>query len=123
MIGKAYISLLPYYDRTSHQMRFKKRPILIIGQSDASDFVILPISRVTNAANIDLEYDIKITPETVPLMNLKQTSYIRTHKQLVIHFGEITKEIVDFKKEYPDIYLEVLAKMEQFQNSIIDNAL
>ena len=56
-------------------------------------------------------------------MNLSQVSYIRTHKQSVVHAGELTREIVDFKKEYPDKYVDVIAKMEEFQKSIIDNAL
>lgn len=55
-------------------------------------------------------------------MNLKQTSYIRTHKQSVVHAGELTREIVDFRGEYPDIYVDALAKMEEFQKKIISNA-
>jgi uncharacterized protein YifN (PemK superfamily) len=104
-------------------MEFKNRPVLIVGQADATDYVILPISRVTNSANLDSDYDLQITQQTVPLMNLKQTSYIRTHKQSIVHAGELTKEIVDFKREYPDIYIEAIAKMEEFQKSIINNAL
>lgn len=123
MIGKAYVSTFQFYNNRSHRMEFKNRPVLIVGQADSTDYVILPISRVTNSANIDSEYDLQITQQSVPLMNLTQTSYIRTHKQSVVHAGELTKEIVDFKKEYPDIYVEVIAKMEEFQKSIIDNAL
>lgn len=123
MIGKAYISTFQFYNNHTHKMEFKNRPILIVGQADSTDYVVLPISRVTNYANLDHNYDIPIDPAVVPLMNLKQRSYIRTHKQSVIHLGELTKEIVDFKKEYPDIYINVIAKMEEFQKHIIDNAL
>ncbi len=123
MIGKAYVSTFPFYNKNSHRMEFKNRPVLIVGQADPRDYVILPISRVTNSVNIDTEYDYQITQQDVPLMNLRQTSYIRTHKQSIIHAGELTKEIVDFKVEYPDIYINVIAKMEQFQKSIIKNAL
>lgn len=123
MIGKAYISTFQFYDNHNHRMAFKNRPVLIVGKADASDYVILPISRVTNSANLDLDYDFQLTPQDVPLMNLSQTSYIRTHKQSVVHAGELTREIVDFKKEYPDKYVDVIAKMEEFQKSIIDNAL
>ncbi len=104
-------------------MEFKNRPVLIVGYADSTDYVILPISRVTNSANIDSDYDLQITQQMVPLMNLTQTSYIRTHKQSVVHAGELTREIVDFKEEYPDIYIEAMAKMEEFQKSIINNAL
>lgn len=123
MIGKAYVSTFQFYNRRNHRMEFKSRPVLIVGQADSTDYVILPISRVTNSANIDSDYDLQITQQSVPLMNLTQTSYIRTHKQSVVHAGELTREIVDFKAEYPDIYVEVITKMEEFQKSIIDNAL
>lgn len=72
--------------------------------------------------NPDSDYDLEITQQNVPLMNLKQTSYIRTHKQSVVHAGELTREIVDFRGEYPDIYVDALAKMEKFQKKIISNA-
>ena len=104
-------------------MEFKNRPILIVGQADSTDYVVLPISRVTNFANLDNNYDVPIEPSDVPLMNLKQRSYVRTHKQCVIHLGELTKEIVDFKNEYPDIYINIIAKTEAFQKHLIDNAL
>lgn len=123
MIGKAYVSTFPFYNNRSHKMDFKSRPVLIVGQADPTDYVILPISRVTNKDNIDSDYDFEITKQSVPLMNLAQTSYIRTHKQSVVHAGELTKEIIDFRKEYPDIYLDVIAKMEEFQKKIVDNAL
>ena len=123
MIGKAYVSTFPFYNNRSHKMDFKSRPVLIVGQADLTDYVILPISRVTNKDNIDSDYDFEITKQSVPLMNLAQTSYIRTHKQSVVHAGELTKEIIDYRKEYPDIYLDVIAKMEEFQKKIVDNAL
>ena len=31
--------------------------------------------------------------------------------------------IVDFKNEYPDKYIDVIAKMEEFQKKLIDRAL
>ncbi len=69
------------------------RPVLIVGQADSTDYVILLISRITNNANIDTDYDFPIEPQDVPLMNLTQNSYIRTHKQSIVHAGELTKEI------------------------------
>lgn len=123
MIGKAYVSTFQFYNNHTHKMEFKNRPILIVGQADSTDYVVLPISRVTNFANLDNNYDVPIEPSDVPLMNLKQRSYVRTHKQCVIHLGELTKEIVDFKNEYPDIYINIITKMEAFQNHLIDNAL
>lgn len=123
MIGKAYVSTFQFYNNRTHRMEFKNRPVLIVGKADATDYVILPISRVTNNANVDSDYDLKMEPQDVPLMNLTQTSYIRTHKQAVVNARELTKEIVDFKSEYQDKYVDVIAKMEEFQKKIIDNAL
>ena len=123
MIGKAYVATFPFYNNQIHQMQFKNRPVLIIGQADSSDYIVLPISRITNSVNIDPYYDHMITIQTTPLMNLKQTSYIRTHKQTVINIASLTKMIVDFRQEYSDIYMEVLAKVEEFQKNVIDSAL
>ena len=123
MIGKAYVSVFKFYNNKTNKLDFKCRPVLIVGKADSSDYIILPISRVTNQSNLDIYYDVPIEPEDVPLMNLSQKSYIRTHKQSVVHAGELTKEIVDFKSEYEDIYLNVLCKMEEFQKELISNAL
>lgn len=123
MIGKAYVSVFKHYDNHAHRMAFKNRPFLIVGKADDTDYVILPISRVTNHNNIDCYYDVPIDPLDVPLMNLTQRSYIRTHKQTVVHTGELIKEIVDFRKEYADVFLEAILRMEQFQKNLITNAL
>lgn len=123
MIGKAYISTFPYFDKIKGKMSFKNRPVLVIGAADDKDFVVLPISRVTNSINLDSYYDIPISPNITPLMNLKTISYIRTHKQTIINVNSLTKQIVDFKAEYPDLYIEVLSKIEEFQNNLINRAL
>ncbi|MCI8741675.1 MAG: hypothetical protein HFG63_03410 [Lachnospiraceae bacterium] len=123
MIGKAYVSIFKYYDTDQQKMAFKKRPVLIVGKSDSKDYVVLPISRVTNRQYLDPEYDIIMRKEDFPLMNLKSTSYIRTHKQSVIHEGDLTRCIVDVKSEYSDIYKTVIEKMKDFQDILIKNAL
>ncbi len=123
MIGKAYVSTFQFYDTLSKKMSFKNRPVLIVGRADAGDYVVLPISRVTNQNNLDSKYDVLLEPKAVPLMNLKQRSYIRTHKQAVINAGGLTKEIVDFKKEYPGIYATAISRMADFQKILAQNAL
>lgn len=122
MIGKAYVSTFPFYDNRTGSMSFKNRPVLIVGSADSRDYVVLPISRVTNQNNLDSYYDVPIDIADVPLMNLRQRSYIRTHKQSVIHAGELTREIIDFRAEYRDIYTEVIKRMEEFQKDLISNA-
>ena len=123
MIGKAYVSAFQYYDIRSKKMSFKSRPVLVIGQADDSDYVVLPISRVTNKANLDGYYDVPINPTDVPKMNLKQLSYIRAHKQAVVNVASLTKEIVDFRTEYKEIYIEALSKVEEFQSELIKTAI
>lgn len=123
MIGKAYVSAFKFYDVRTRRMAFKGRPVLIIGKADDTDYVVLPISRVTNKANLDSHYDIPIDPVDVPKMNLKQTSYIRAHKQAVVNVSELTKEIVDFKAEYYDTYMKVIVKVEEFQRELVKNAV
>lgn len=122
MIGKAYVSVFQYYNNKTHKMAFKKRPVLIVGKSDSTDYVILPISRITDKQHLDSYYDVEIKKQEFPLMNLNADSYIRTHKQSVIHDGELTQCIVDFKSEYNDTYKNVIERMKEFQDNIIKNA-
>lgn len=123
MIGKAYWAIFKYYDSSSHRMAFKKRPVLIIGQADASDYVVLPISRVTRQEHIDQKYDFEMQVNDYPKLSLRATSYIRTHKQSVMNIGELADQIADFKLEYPDAYIEVIELVEEFQKNLIDGAL
>lgn len=60
------------------------------------------------------------------MMNLTQTSCIRTNKQGVVNIGKLTKEIVDFRKEYTDTYRVVIEKngrvsKEVDNRSILEN--
>ena len=123
MIGKAYISIFKYYDNIKGKMSFKNRPVLIVGKADNTDYIVLPISRVTKRENLDEYYDVLLNPDAVSKLNLTQYSYVRTHKQSVVNIVELYKEITDFRKDYMDIYLDIISKMEEFQKNLIDNAL
>lgn len=123
MIGKAYVSIFKYYDNIKGKMSFKNRPVLIVGKADNTDYIVLPISRVTKRENLDEYYDVLLNPDAVPKLNLTQYSYVRTHKQSVVNIVELYREITDFKKDYMDIYLDIISKMEEFQKNLIDNAL
>ncbi|MED9965379.1 MAG: hypothetical protein UFJ18_01115 [Blautia sp.] len=46
MIGTV-CTAFKYYDSAKRRMAFKGRPVLVIGKADDSDYVVLPISRVT----------------------------------------------------------------------------
>lgn len=122
MIGKVYWAFFKYYDSKSHKMAFKKRPILIIGQADSDDYVVLPISRVTIKEHLDQHYDFEMQVLDYPLLCLKATSYIRTHKQTVVNKGELSDCILNFGEKYSDAYIEVLALVEEFQRNLISKA-
>lgn len=122
MIGKMYWAVFKYYDNVKHRMSFKKRPVLIIGEADQKDFVVLPVSRVTQKGNLDMHYDFQLQSKNYPALPLKATSYIRTHKQTVVNNGELADCIADFKKGYPDAYISVMALVEEFQKELINKA-
>lgn len=122
MIGKVYTSAFQFYDNTQRRMRFKERPVLIIGDAHNNDYVVLPISTVSNHHNIDSHYDVMLVPQEITLMNLRTTSYVRTHRQTTIHRGQLHKEIIDFRKEYKEIYDTIIRRVEEFQATIVLNA-
>lgn len=123
MIGKICYTLTPFYDAVNQQNSFKSRPALIIANADSEDYVILPISKITHKNRIDLDYDISVDPAVYPKLNLKCVSYVRTHKQTVIHRSQIAKIIGDMKSEYEELYLNVLEKREIFSNKITEQAM
>ena len=122
MIGKVCISVTKYYDRRSQRMGLKERPILVIGSSDSTDFVALPISRVTRSQYLDPDYDYPLELADFPTMKLTAKSYIRTHKQFIANDAEITRVICDFKYDYPAAYTSVLRLAEQFQKNLFERA-
>lgn len=55
-------------------------------------------------------------------MSLKAISYVHTHKQTVLNKGELGNCIADFRSEYQDSYISVIALVEEFQNNLINKA-
>ena len=123
MIGEIRAVLAQYYDSAKGKMAFKARPALIIAQADSSDYVVLPVSRVTRKENLHPVYDIEITPAQYPDLHLPSVSYVRTHKQIVVHSGEIGSVYGNMKTSYEELYLTVLEKREAFSREITDQAL
>lgn len=123
MIGKIYSSLFPYFDRMTNKMSYKNRPVLIISDKKNNDYTILPISKVSIKKNIDLEFDVQIIPENYPKLNLKNISYVRTHKQTPLHQGCLHKEISDLKESYPELFLEIISKVEEFNKRVVEKSL
>ena len=122
MIGKIYKARTPFYDQTIHRMSYKVRPALVL-EADTKDYVVLPVSSISIQENIDPVYDIKIDPTLYPNLNLRKISYVRTHKQTIVHQAELSDEIGDIKSNYEDLYLEILAKREEFSELITKQAL
>ncbi|CUN17192.1 PemK-like protein [Blautia hydrogenotrophica] len=123
MIGKIYTSLTPFYDLRNHRNSFKKRPVLIIGGPRNHDYTVLPISTVSRKENLDSEYDIELVPADYPELKLNKVSYVRVHKQTVIHEASLYKEVSDMKEKYEEKYLEIIQKLEEFNSAIINDAL
>lgn len=123
MIGKICTSVVPFYDRKTKRMSYKGRPVLVLSDEHEGDYTVLPVSTVKDPACRDLEYDIPVKKSSYPNLNLKQDSYIRTHRQTTVHRGNITSTISDLRSEYEDLYLEVLEKLEQFNSELLSEAL
>ena len=123
MIGELRWSLTPFYDLTAQRNSFKRRPVLFIAKADSNDYVALPLSRITRRDNLDPVYDIEVDPAVYPNLNLSAVSYIRTHKQTIINRGEVAGLIGNMKAEYPDLYLTILEKREQFSKEISNQAI
>lgn len=123
MIGKIYTAQAPFYNQTTRQMAYKAHPALVLAKADTDDYVVLPVSTISNKANIDPVYDIEVDPMLYPKLNLRKISYVRTHKQTTVHRGNLHDEIGDLKSEYEDLFLEILEKREAFSNSITQQAL
>lgn len=88
--GDIVLSTIDYYDLNSNKRKFKNRPCMVVGVSDErGDYVVLPISTITKKENIDPNYDIKVDMSDFPDLFLNNDSYVRTHKQMVVHRGSI----------------------------------
>lgn len=123
MIGEIRKILTPFYNSRTHHLDFKSRPGLIIAQADSDDYVIIPVSRISDSRRIDPVYDIKVDPAVYPSLSLNAVSYVRSHKQAIAHRAEIGDKISDMKSSYEDLYLDVLTKRAQFSEEITAQAM
>ena len=103
-IGKIYKVRFPYFDISTGANKFKSRPMLIIGIEKnifSCDFVVLPVSSVSNPDNVSADFDKKITGEDCQTLNLiRDPSYIRVHKQGTANSNDVDRNglICDLKK-------------------------
>lgn len=122
-IGEIRKTITPYYDAKQKKQSFKSRPALIVGIADSSDYVVLPVSRITNQANRDIDFDIELNPSIYPMLHLNAVSFVRTHKQTVIHAAEISDLISDLRSSYEDLYLTIIERRDTFNRILTDRAL
>ena len=122
--GDIVVSIIEYYDLKTKSKKFKSRPCMIVALSDKNgDYVVLPISTISKKDNINSVYDVLIDISIYPKLNLSKTSFVRTHKQTIIHRGSIDSIISNVKSIYEDLYLKIISQMEAFQKKIVDDAL
>ena len=123
MIGKVYTSVIKFYDNNTNMTRLKARPVLIIGDERNNDYTVLPVSSVSKKANLDAEYDIELDPVKYPLLNLNKVSYLRVHKQCTVHKSSVVKKVGELKGSYPELFLEVMGKLEKWNNELLNSCL
>ena len=124
MIGKIYNARnFPFFDSVKGSMSYGNRPVLIIGIADTGDCNVLPLSRVKNRANIDKDYDVKLEPLNYPKLKLKDTSYIRVHKQNLIHSDNFDFYIGDMANDYPGKYKDIMDKLTEYNEKLLRKAL
>lgn len=121
MIGKVYKSIVPYYDRSARKQSFKSKPCLIIGQADVGDYVVLPISSISDKSKVNPAYDISLDCSVYTFLH--KDSYLRTHKQTVVNIALLKDQLVDFKSIYEEKFLESIIKVEEFQKQMTLDAL
>ena len=106
-------------------MSFKYRPAVVIGIADSGDYNVLPVSTVSDPTKIDINFDIPIDPAKYPKLNLKKFSYVRTHKQTVVHMASmraVSGNVSDIKSDYPKLFYEIMSKLEQYNKRLLNNA-
>lgn len=121
MIGKLCTSKFPYYNTSYNKMCFKNRPVLVIGKADSSDYNVLPISTISHRENIHRDYDIMLSPNDYPALNLKKISYVRVHKQSVVNYASLAF-VSDLKLNYPELFKEIMDRLERYNKELIDFA-
>ena len=123
MIGKVCGFVMPFFNTASGVNDFKMRPVLVVGIADKDDLNVLPISKVTKRAFLSPKYDYELVPATYPLLNLTDVSYVRIHKQTVVHTASVVKQYGDMKLHYPDLFLEILTLLDAYNQMLVSDAL
>ena len=124
MIGKIYNAKnFPFFDKDKGKMSYGNRPVLVIGIADTGDCNILPLSRVNEKENVNEDFDIKLNPADFPKLKLKYESYVRVHKQNVIHSGNFDLYVGDMANDYPEKYHDIMTALKDYNHKMISAAM
>ncbi|EHI74701.1 Uncharacterized protein conserved in bacteria [Streptococcus criceti] len=123
LIGTIKSSRMPYYDNMSKSIRFKARPVLILKaerELGLSDFTVLPISSVSFKKNINPAYDVEITKQLYPQLNLtKEICYIRCGKIMTINKKDLAVDTIsNLKQTYPDLWQVIIDRTKTYMADI-----
>lgn len=121
MIGKICTILTPFYDVRINGMSMKKRPALVIGMADGTDMTLLPVSSISDKGRVNPKYDVLIEVAKYPLTGLKHDSYIRTNKVFTANLSEVNVWVGDVKSTYPDLFVDVMGRFEEYAEEILKN--
>lgn len=122
MIGKLYTCTVEYYNAKERRLAWKGRPILIIGEPRNNDYTVLPVSTISKKENLDVEFDIEINPAVYSALGLNKVSYVRTHKQLTVHYAKLGHFIGDLRSHYPELFEEIMQKLAVWNQLIQEQA-
>ncbi|MBM6628530.1 hypothetical protein JTF04_02460 [Mammaliicoccus vitulinus] len=122
-IGKITNTKFPYYDIKSQSVRFKARPVMIVGceyDSFPCDFTILPVSKIQDESRRNQKYDHELNEEKCRLLNLKCIpSFIRCHKIGTVSSYDVDRNIIsDIKVAYPILFDEIHQKYNDFNSTL-----
>ena len=123
MIGKVYLTYVDYYDAKTKTTRKKARPVLVVSGPRNDDYTVLPISTISKRQNLDSDYDILVDAAERTVLSLDKECFIRTHKQTPMHQAQLIKCLGDMRTDLPDLYLDAISRMEQFQAEVLNNAI
>ena len=119
LVGKICNSTYSYFDVREQKYKYKLRPVLIVGTEKdrlPCDITVLPVSKISRAENISVEYDYPLTKINHGLLRLKNDpSYIRIHKISTIHSKDLSFQ-TDHQLNilYPETYANIKGKLNDF---------
>lgn len=118
-VGHIYPSVIPYFDKRKRKMSTKGRPVLILkSENDTgdSDFLCLPVSKVSVKKNLNPYYDVEINNQNYSDLTLKEPiSYIRCHKCFTLNKKEIRFDrCFGNVMQYTELYASIIEKVKAF---------